>query len=247
MKTSVAVVMGFFSGLLIYFMAAMVFTGRSVPPSAFFFGITFLGGWIASAYVMRKGAISVSKVFSRGFLIGAAQWFCMIPVGMIFAGKAITESVGNAASSTAATVGATLGGGIVAFLTGGLSIAMALTCLIGFAISYFLGKEMQPEVAIAANKDVGLKNAPTGQMANAVVSQPSDSTMTLYEMIGVDSSVGTQEIEATCLKLAEQFRPDKNIGDLQAAVRFRDIEKAYEILGDAQKRKAYDAQLGAQM
>lgn len=148
MKVIIAILMGLFSGFLIYMMAAMVFfaISKDESPSSLlvFFSITFLGGWILSSYIIRRGAKTLSKVFSRGFLIGAAEWLSMIPVGLIFAGKAISE--------TTATPEAVIGGGLIALFTGGVSIFMAIVCLIGFAVSYFIGREMKPEASIPTKK-----------------------------------------------------------------------------------------------
>ena len=151
MKAIIAVIMGLFSGFLIYMMAAMLFTGDK-PPSSLFVFITFVVGWILSSYVMMRGAKTVSKVASRGFLIGAAEWLVMILVGVIFAGKAVSETVSSSGGSDAATVGAAVGGGLIAFLTGGVSIFMAVVCLIGFAVSYFMGREMKPEMTTPTKK-----------------------------------------------------------------------------------------------
>jgi hypothetical protein len=151
-RWAVAVVMGFFSGFMIYFLSALVFTGRGSAPSMAFVFVTFFGGWALSAYLMQKSAISVSKVFSRGFLIGAAEWLLMIPAGMILAGKLVASSADAVGSSSAATAGAAIGGGIFAFLTGGIAITMAVVCLIGFAVSYFIGREMKPEATTATRK-----------------------------------------------------------------------------------------------
>jgi len=142
MKTIVALAMGLLSGFMIYMMAALVF-----GPSPALVAITFLGGWALSTWVLLRGAVSVSKVFSRGFLLGAAEWLLMILVGVIFVGK-MAASTG--APSEAATAGAVVGGGLVAILTGGVSIVMAVICLIGFAISHSLGKEMRKEEPLAS-------------------------------------------------------------------------------------------------
>lgn len=132
--------MGFFSGFLIYMMGAMVFfnTSSGEPPVLFVL-LTFFGGWGLTIYIILKGAESVSKVFSRGFLIGAAEWFAMIFVGIIFAGKQVTTG------DSAEAAGSAIGGGIFVMLTGGLSLFMAVVCLVGFAISYSLGREMKTE------------------------------------------------------------------------------------------------------
>jgi hypothetical protein len=144
MKTGIAVVMGFFSGFLITVMAGMI-VGTRGESSSLVNGVVFFGAWALSAYVLRKSAISVSKVVSRGFLLGAAEWLCLIPVGLIITGRVVSESMEKSGGSDAAAAGAALGGGIFAFLTGGVAVAMAIVCLIGFAISYFTGREMKAE------------------------------------------------------------------------------------------------------
>jgi hypothetical protein len=143
--------MGLFSGFLIYMMTAMVFV-KDQPPSSLFVFITFFGGWILSSYIMRRGAKTLSKVFSRGFLILAAEWLAMIPTGLIFAGKAVSETVETSGGSGAAAAGAAIGGGLFALLTGGVSVFMAIVCLIGFAVSYLMGREMKPELSAPTKK-----------------------------------------------------------------------------------------------
>lgn len=145
MKTVVAILMGFFSGFLIYMMAAMIFVdpasgSRPFPALVL---ITFFGGWALSSYLLLREARTVSKVFSRGFLLGAAEWLFMIAVGAIFATKTVSSTAGS--PSDAATAGAAIGGGIVTLLTGAVSLFMAVVCLIGFAVSYHMGREMKAE------------------------------------------------------------------------------------------------------
>jgi hypothetical protein len=146
MRVFIAIVLGILSGFLIYMESAMLFAdlANGEEPSSLFVLITFLGGWALAAYLMARKARKVIKVISRGFLIGAAEWFAMLPVGIIYSGKAVAAT--NAASDMEAA-GAVIGGGAFAFLTGGFAITMAIICLIGFTITYFIGREMKPEVA----------------------------------------------------------------------------------------------------
>ncbi len=133
----VAVAMGFFSGLLIYFEAAMVFADFTDRVSLITtLIVTFFGGWALTSYILVKDAKSISKVFSRGFLIGAAEWLLMIPVSFIFSSKNLASIGGQiSAEQTGAAI---IGGGIVSFLTGGVAIGMAVVCLIAFAVSHSL-------------------------------------------------------------------------------------------------------------
>lgn len=142
MKILVALVMGFFSGLLIYMAGALLLT--SGAPSTGFVFVTFFGGWAISTFIIVRGARSLSRVFSRGFLIGAAEWLAMIPVSIIYSGKTLTETVSENAADAEIAV-ATIAAGLFSALTGGLAVGMALVCLLGFAVSYFMGREMQPE------------------------------------------------------------------------------------------------------
>jgi len=139
----VAVIMGFFSGFMISFLTLLVLIPTLAKSGLLltvpFELVTFIGGWVLSAYLMQKGAISISKVVSRAFLIGAAEWLLMIPAGLIMAG-----SSGGGAGL--------LAGGIFTFLTGGIAITMSVACLIGFTVSYFIGREMEPEVTTATRK-----------------------------------------------------------------------------------------------
>jgi curved DNA-binding protein CbpA len=65
----------------------------------------------------------------------------------------------------------------------------------------------------------------------------------LYEVLGLPQVAGRDLIEKQCIQLGEHYRPDKNPGDLRAALIFAQIEKAYETLLDPVKRAAYDAEL----
>ena len=65
-----------------------------------------------------------------------------------------------------------------------------------------------------------------------------------YKILGVPRSADADEIRRAYRKLALKHHPDKNPGDKQAEEHFKDINEAYEVLGDASKRARYD-QLGA--
>ena len=65
-----------------------------------------------------------------------------------------------------------------------------------------------------------------------------------YATLGVTKASTEKEIKQAFRKLARIHHPDVNPGDKQAEVRFKDINEAYEVLGDPAKRKKYD-ELGA--
>ena len=72
-------------------------------------------------------------------------------------------------------------------------------------------------------------------------------TKDYYSVLGVPASATQDEIKKQYRKLAAKHHPDKNASDPKAAERFKEISEAYQVLGDADKRKQYDQmrQLGA--
>ena len=64
-----------------------------------------------------------------------------------------------------------------------------------------------------------------------------------YKLLGVPRDAEEKEIKKAYRKLAVKYHPDKNPGDHQAEERFKEINEAYEVLGDSAKRAKYD-QLG---
>jgi curved DNA-binding protein len=64
-----------------------------------------------------------------------------------------------------------------------------------------------------------------------------------YKILGVDRNAGQKEIRKAYRRLARQYHPDVNPGDLSAQERFKEINEAYEALSDPEKRQKYD-QLG---
>jgi molecular chaperone DnaJ len=66
--------------------------------------------------------------------------------------------------------------------------------------------------------------------------------MDLYSVLGVSSSASAGEIERAYRKLARQFHPGLNPGDRHAEERFRQVDAAYQVLGDEARRREYDGQ-----
>ncbi len=61
-----------------------------------------------------------------------------------------------------------------------------------------------------------------------------------YEVLGVQRDAAKDDIKRAYRKLAIQFHPDKNPGDKASEEKFKEATEAYEVLGDEQKRQAYD-------
>jgi len=61
-----------------------------------------------------------------------------------------------------------------------------------------------------------------------------------YEVLGVQRTVNDEELKSAFRKLALKWHPDRNRGDASSESRFKEINEAYEILKDPEKRAAYD-------
>src|SRR6476620_12582834 len=65
-----------------------------------------------------------------------------------------------------------------------------------------------------------------------------------YATLGVSKSAAAEEIQKAYRKLARKYHPDMNPDDATAKKKFQEVQSAFEVLSDADKRKRYD-QFGA--
>src|ERR1700756_1453466 len=61
-----------------------------------------------------------------------------------------------------------------------------------------------------------------------------------YEVLGVDRKASPSDIKSAYRRLAKKLHPDANKNDPKAATRFAELNAAHELLGDEDKRKAFD-------
>ncbi len=61
-----------------------------------------------------------------------------------------------------------------------------------------------------------------------------------YEVLGVEKGAGDAEIKKAYRVLAKKYHPDMNPGDAEAEAKFKEVNEAYAVLSDAEKRQKYD-------
>ena len=61
-----------------------------------------------------------------------------------------------------------------------------------------------------------------------------------YEVLGVDKSASEDEIKRAYKKMARKYHPDLNPDNKEAEEKFKEVNEAYEVLSDSDKKERYD-------
>ena len=61
-----------------------------------------------------------------------------------------------------------------------------------------------------------------------------------YEVLGLKKGAGEDEIKKAFRKMAMKYHPDKNPGDRTAEEKFKEVNEAYSVLSDPEKKSKYD-------
>ena len=77
-------------------------------------------------------------------------------------------------------------------------------------------------------------------MSRAEFARENDHVMDYYQVLNVPRTATSAQIRSAYKKLAKEFHPDAKPGDKAASEKFKQATEAYEVLGDADKRKLYD-------
>ena len=68
----------------------------------------------------------------------------------------------------------------------------------------------------------------------------ADNKRDYYEVLGISKSASDDEIKKAYRSLAKKYHPDMNPGDTEAEVKFKEVNEAYAVLSDSEKRAKYD-------
>ena len=61
-----------------------------------------------------------------------------------------------------------------------------------------------------------------------------------YEVLGLQKGAGESEIKSAYRKMAMKYHPDRNPGDKKAEEKFKEVNEAYSVLSDPDKKEKYD-------
>ena len=61
-----------------------------------------------------------------------------------------------------------------------------------------------------------------------------------YEVLGIEKGASETEIKSAFRKMAMKYHPDRNPGDKEAEEKFKEVNEAYSVLSDPEKKEKYD-------
>ena len=61
-----------------------------------------------------------------------------------------------------------------------------------------------------------------------------------YEVLGLSPGASDEEVKKAYRALAKKYHPDLNPGDKEAEAKFKEVNEAYEVLSDSEKKSRYD-------
>src|SRR5262245_4064943 len=91
---------------------------------------------------------------------------------------------------------------------------------------------LTPRVRTTARYNTGVRSIVTDR----TTTMPRDP----YEVLGVSKSATAEEINKAYRKLSKKYHPDRNPGDKDADAKYKEVQSAHDILGDANKKAQYD-------
>ena len=72
------------------------------------------------------------------------------------------------------------------------------------------------------------------------VSYPEPMSKDYYGVLGLQKGASADEVKQAYRKLSKELHPDKHKGDKKAEDRFKEVNEAYEVLGNPEKKQRYD-------
>jgi hypothetical protein len=132
MRILSALLVGLFSGFLIYMIFGLVIGPSEV--TLLFIVTTFWGGCALTTYVVLNGAATVAKVWSSGGLIGAVEWLLFGLAMLLYGGKTLGEK-------------AVFGAGLTSMIGIVVAVFMAIPCLIIYFVAGRISSYLQPDTA----------------------------------------------------------------------------------------------------